>query len=153
MRICSGQGCLRAVPDDVRLCDECASDNKQAVAPVDGITEHLNRYDAELDSLRKSQRWQRLRALVVRSCPMCARCNCMISEIVDHIVPARVAISQARLSGKYLDRNAGYFLRTNLQGLCRPCHWTKTMEDKTHVGEWPDVVERERLAPKRVYSF
>ena len=135
MRVCSGQGCLRAIPDDVRLCDECAEHS----TPIDdGIAEHLNRYDAELDALRKSQRWQKLRVRVIQAFPICARCDRSISQIADHIVPARNAISQARLSGKYLDRNAGYFLMSNLQGLCRPCHYLKTMEDKTHTGPWPD---------------
>ena len=150
MRVCSGQGCLRAVPDDVRLCDECAG---VPTRTDDGITEHSNRYDAELDTLRKSQRWQRIRVQVIKAFPICARCDRSISVIADHIVPARNAISQARLSGKYLDRNKGYFLMSNLQGLCRPCHWLKTMEDKTHTGPWPDVVEKERLRPKKVYSF
>lgn len=150
MRVCSGQGCLRAVPDDVRLCDECAP---HTTPTDDGLAEHSNRYDAELDTLRKSQRWQKIRNLVVRACPICARCDRTITEIVDHIVPARVAISQTRLSGAYMDRNAGYFLRSNLQGLCRPCHYLKTMEDKTHTGPWPDVVDKERHAPKKVYSF
>ena len=52
-----------------------------------------------------------------------------------------------------MDRYAGYYIRSNLQGLCRPCHWDKTNEDKTHVGLWPDVVAVELASPKRVWSF
>jgi hypothetical protein len=42
---------------------------------------------------------------------------------------------------------------SNLQGLCRSCHYDKTLEDKTYTGDWPDVVAIERLAPKKVWSF
>jgi len=152
MRVCSGAGCLRAVPDDVRFCDEC----KPAVVCGDGISENqrTDAYNADLDSLRKTTRWQRLRALVIRSQPLCNRCQLGISEIVDHIVPAQVAIVQARKSGQYpADRWAGYFLRSNLQGLCRLCHGVKTMEDKAHSGEWPDVLDAEKRAVKKVWSF
>jgi 5-methylcytosine-specific restriction endonuclease McrA len=85
---------------------------------------------------------------------MCARCNLQLSEIVDHIVPALVAIQQARDSGKFpFDKYAGYFLLSNLQGLCRECHYRKTLEDKTHVGPWPDVVAIETAAPKKRWTF
>lgn len=150
MRVCSGAGCLRAVKDDVRFCDDC----KPAPTGNDTIREHSTAYDAVLDKLRTGSRWQRLRKLIVQRQPMCARCDLHYTEIVDHIVPAAIAIEQARSSGKYpLDKYAGYFISSNLQGLCRACHWLKTNEDKTHTGEWPDVVERELAKPKRTYSF
>jgi 5-methylcytosine-specific restriction endonuclease McrA len=151
MRVCSGAGCLRAVPDDVRLCDECAP----PIAPAsDGIAQHTSAYTAELDALRKGTRWQHLRGRVIREQPLCARCDLSISEIVDHIVPAHIAVQQARDSGRYcLDRWAGYYMRSNLQGLCRPCHYDKTVEDKTHIGPWASVVEKERQGPKKVWSF
>ena len=85
---------------------------------------------------------------------MCARCDRNLSEIVDHVVPAREAVSQARASGGYLlDKFAGYFLVTNLQGLCRSCHGVKTLEDKAHVGPWPDVVAVEAAKPRPRFSF
>jgi 5-methylcytosine-specific restriction endonuclease McrA len=75
-------------------------------------------------------------------------------KIGDHIVPAREAIEQARASGFYpFDRFAGYFLFSNFQGLCRPCHYDKTNEDKLHTGPWPDIIAIERAAPKRVFVF
>jgi 5-methylcytosine-specific restriction endonuclease McrA len=110
-------------------------------------------YTAELDKLRKSPRWQKLRGLVLRSHPMCQQCRKQLTQIVDHIIPAEIAVMQARLSGKYLDKWAGYFIRSNLQGLCRMCHALKTAEDKAHTGRWPDVVERDAQAPKRVWTF
>lgn len=151
MRVCSGPGCLRAVPDDVRFCDECKPSQQ---ASDGGIRWHTTGYDPALDALRKGTRWQRLRALVIKAQPLCARCERRISEIVDHVVPAREAIAQAQVSGRYpMDKHAGYYLRSNLQGLCRPCHADKTAEDKTHVGEWPDVVAVEQAAPKRKWTF
>ena len=151
MRICSGAGCLRAVQDSVRYCDECKPSRKAA----DEIREHTSGYDAELDRLRKGPKWQRVRREVVLRDPLCRRCELHITEEVDHIVPAREAIAQAQTSGHYtLNPTAGYYFKTNLQGLCRECHRAKTIEDKTHVGDWPDIVEKERAAMKaRVWSF
>ena len=54
--------------------------------------------------------------LVVQRQPVCGRCDLSLTEIVDHIVPAREALGQCRASGAYLDRNAGYYLLSNLQG-------------------------------------
>jgi 5-methylcytosine-specific restriction endonuclease McrA len=142
---------LRAVADDVRLCDECAP--RPATARADETKQHTSGYDALLDYLRKGSRWQRLRRLVIQEQPLCARCQLRISEIVDHIVPALVALRQAQDCGKYLDKYAGYYFRSNLQGLCRPCHGMKTIEDKTHVGPWPDVVAIERLRPVKPRVF
>jgi hypothetical protein len=149
MRICSGAGCLRAVPDDVQLCTECRP--SKAIQASDGIKAHNTGYDPELDRLRKSPRWQRLSHSVLRSQPICKRCDHNVAEITDHVVPAREAMAQMELAGR--GRTEGYFLRSNLQGLCRACHWVKTNEDKTHVGEWPDVIENERLAPPRKWTF
>ena len=84
---------------------------------------------------------------------MCCKCNKQLTAIVDHVVPAGVAIAQARDSGKFVDRFAGFFLRSNLQGLCRECHYLKTLSDKMHTGAWPNVVEQDANAPKRVWSF
>jgi 5-methylcytosine-specific restriction enzyme A len=149
MRICSGAGCLRAVPDDVRFCDEC---KPQAKMP-DDIRTHDMGYTAELDRIKKSTRWQRLRDLVARAQPICQRCRKRPTQIIDHKVPAEIAVMQAQLSGKYLDKWAGYFMWSNLQGLCRLCHAAKTAEDKAHTGTWPDVIEHEARQPKRVWSF
>lgn len=149
MRICSGAGCLRAIPDDKRFCDECKPDKA-----ADSIREHTTGYTAELDALRKGTRWQRLRALVLRAQPMCARCRKRTTQIIDHIVPAQEAVAQAQVSGRFkLDKWAGYFLRSNLQGLCRSCHADKTAEDKAHSGAWPDVLAVDDARPKRVWTF
>lgn len=152
MRLCSG-GCGSKVPDGVRYCADC----KPKPACEDGRTHTAvasGTYDAELDKLNTCKRWAAVRKRVICRDPICKRCGLRLSEIVDHIVPADVAIAQARTSGKFpFDRYAGYFLMTNLQGLCRPCHGLKTNEDKAHDAEWPNVVEKELAAPKKVWTF
>lgn len=152
MRICSGQGCLRAVSDDVRFCDEC---RPQTTAPTDdGIREHTLTDAVRYHFLYAGARWQKVRDLALRRCPMCARCDRIVSAIVDHIVPSGVAIQQAHDSGLYmLDRYAGFYFMSNLHGLCRPCHWVKTEEDKAHTGPWPDVVQKERDTPRKKFFF
>ena len=156
MRVCSGPGCLRAVRDDVRFCGECkpARPVVDVDATLSGIKDHTSGYDAVLDSLRKGTRWQRLRVLVVKRDPICKRCDLSLTEIVDHVVPAREAVSQGQLSGRFpLDKYAGYYLKSNLQGLCRSCHGLKTLEEKAHAGPWPDIVAVEQSAPKRSFRF
>lgn len=151
MRICSGPGCLRAVPDSVRFCDECKP--AKASNTTDGIREHSTGYDAELNKLVQSSRWATIRKSVLQRDPICKRCDTALSMEVDHVVPAREAIAQARATKRFFDKFAGYFFKSNLQGLCRKCHRAKTLEDKAHIGEWPDVVAREDAAPKKVWTF
>jgi hypothetical protein len=149
MRICSGAGCLRTIPDGARFCAEC---QPVQVAP-DGIREHGTGYTDELDRQRKSPKWQGVRARAMQRHPFCARCN-EVTEIIDHIVPAGVAVQQVRDSGRYpLDPWLGYYLASNLQGLCRKCHYAKTLEDKTHVGPWDSVLDAEDRAPKKRWTF
>jgi 5-methylcytosine-specific restriction endonuclease McrA len=140
------------VPEDVRFCDECKAERTPQAD--DGVRQHTSGYNEELDELRKSSRWQRVRASVLRAHPFCARCERAVAEICDHIVPAAIAVMQAQESKRYpYDKCAGYYLKTNLQGLCRSCHGVKTLEDKCHVGPWPNVVETEDKAPKKVWTF
>ena len=150
VRICSGAGCLRAVDDEVRFCDEC----KPVRPDTDGMREHTLTDRERYAFLYSGTRWQRTRAAVVAKAPLCEHCQRRPTEIVDHVVPAGVAVTQAKDSGLYkTDRWAGFYFRSNLQGLCRMCHIQKTIDDKTHTGAWPDVVEAERTAPKRRWSF
>jgi 5-methylcytosine-specific restriction endonuclease McrA len=150
MRVCSGSGCLRAVADGVRFCDECKPSN----AASDGIRTHSQTDREQYAFLYSGPRWQRLRVQVIKEHPICDRCQLSISTIADHIVPAGVAIVQAQESRLYpADKYAGFYLKSNLQGLCAPCHRVKTIEDKTHSGPWLDVIAREQAAPKRVWTF
>lgn len=134
----------------VTVCDEC----KPSAQPTDDTRVHTLTDRERYAFLYSGARWQRLRDVAIRRCPVCARCDRNLSEIVDHIVPAGVAIAQARNSGLYsADGYAGFYIESNLQGLCRSCHFWKTAEDKTHAGPWPDVLEIQRLAPKRRFTF
>ena len=153
MRVCSGAGCLRAIADDVRFCDECQSERK-AAPTTDDVRSHTLTDRERYARLYSSPRWQRTRAAIVRLYPFCGMCERRVTEIVDHIVPAGVAVAQARDSGLYpLDRVAGFYFATNLQGLCRVCHIQKTIYDKLHTGAWRDTVAIERAAPKRRFGF
>lgn len=151
MRICSGAGCLRAVPDDVRFCDEC----KPPVVKGDAeLREHSVPDRIRYAALYSGTRWQRVQAIAKRRHPFCQRCDTALTELIDHIVPSGVAVQQVRESGRFpLDKNAGFYLMSNLQGLCRRCHYYKTLEDKTHSGGWPDVLAKEERTPKKVWTF
>jgi 5-methylcytosine-specific restriction endonuclease McrA len=150
MRSCSGAGCLHVVPDDVRLSDEC----KLVVTTPDDIRVHTFTDRERYAFLYSGPRWQRTRVQVIKACPLCARCELRISEIADHIVPAGVVIEQVRASGLYrADKYAGFYFRSNLQGLCRNCHYIKTEEDKTHVGPWDNALTAELNRANRRYSF
>jgi 5-methylcytosine-specific restriction protein A len=76
---------------------------------VDTATECKAWYD--------SARWKRLRLDVIREQPFCVECITrglrVLTSDVDHIVPHR---GEPQL----------FWSRTNLQGLCRPCHTRKT---------------------------
>lgn len=152
-RLCSG-GCRSVVPDGVRFCDEC----KPAPSSEGNIREHVpvNTTDRErYADLYASNRFQDgIRPRVLQRDPICKRCGRAPSTIVDHIIPSGEAIRQVRESKRFpLDPNAGFFLLSNLQGLCRQCHGIKTQEDKAHQGEWPSVLEAHDAAPKKKWSF
>lgn len=147
MRICSGAGCGRAVPDNTRFCAEC-----KPAKTDDGIRSHTPATTdrEQYAHLYAGNRFQDgIRPRILQHDPICKRCGIEPSCIVDHIVPAGEAIRQAQASGRYpFSPFAGFFLMSNLQGLCRSCHAIKTIEDKAHVGVWPDVIAAEDAAKK-----
>jgi 5-methylcytosine-specific restriction endonuclease McrA len=151
MRLCSG--CQTKVPDDVRFCAECKAERNKTEAD-DGIRVHTFTDRERFAFLYSGERWKRgVQPLAFKRYPFCAMCD-RLSELVDHVVPAGQAIRQAQESGRYpCDRYAGFYLLSNLQGLCRSCHGKKTLEDKAHTGPWPDVLTKEDAAPKKVWSF
>jgi len=152
MRICSGAGCLRAVPDNVRFCEECKP--SRAADEIKSHTPGTTDRDQYADLYAGNRFQDGIRPKILQRDPLCKRCGIAPSVIADHIVPAGEAIRQARESGRYpYSPNAGFFLLSNLQGLCRSCHGIKTAEDKAHVGEWPSVLDAEDRAPKKVWSF
>jgi 5-methylcytosine-specific restriction endonuclease McrA len=151
MRICSGAGCMGKCADTARYCDECAIEHQQS----DGIRSHTSSDREKYHKLYSGTRWKtQTQPTVLRRDPFCKRCERVVSELVDHIVPAGVAVAQVLLSGRYpFNPVAGFYLLSNLCGLCRSCHAVKTNEDKRHVGPWPSVLEKEDAQPKKVYSF
>lgn len=155
MRICSGAGCLRAIPESktVRFCAECQAERAPKQQDVE-IREHTLSDRERYAFLYSGSRWQRVQRIALTRCPLCKRCESAISELVDHAVPAGVAVAQAQASGRWaLDKWAGFYLLSNLQGLCRGCHYLKTLEDKAHVGAWPSVVDAEDRAPTKRWTF
>lgn len=151
MRLCSG--CGTKIPAG-RTAARCKSCRAERIKPDDGIKQHGAGYDAAIDALRKDKRYQKIRAMVAAQQPFCQECKAAPTEIVDHVIPAEIAIQQARESGRWpYSPNEGFYMRCNLQGLCRSCHKRKTDRDKTHVGEWPSVIEAFDRAPKRKWSF
>ena len=150
MRLCSG--CQTKVPDNVRFCEACTPTKTD-----DGIRSHTPATTdrEQYAHLYAGNRFQDgIRPRILQRDPICKRCGLEPSVIADHIVPAGEAIRQAQASGRYpYSPHAGFYLLSNLQGLCRSCHGIKTAEDKRHVGEWPSVLEREDAAPKKVWRF
>jgi hypothetical protein len=167
MRLCSG--CQSKVANDVRFCDACKAEragkgtgadgikrHSPFAAEADGIREHSSAVDGEVYAfLYTHRRWHsgtRPKALMKH--PFCSRCGIVPTDIIDHVVPAGEAIRQVQASGRFpYDKYAGFFLLSNLDGLCRSCHALKTKEDKEHTGEWPSVLEEHDRQPKKVWSF
>jgi len=153
LRLCSG--CQSKLPDDHKgVCAQCKGAKQHRPEGMDaGVREHSFSDRDRYDFLYDSTRWKKLRRLAVTRHPFCARCP-SVTEIIDHRVPAGVAIQQAHDSGRFpADRWAGFYLISNLQGLCRPCHYIKSKEDETHVGAWGSVLDVEDRTPKRKYTF
>ena len=75
-------------------------------------------FDTEL-GFYQSIRWRNTRAAVLRDNPLCCKCKArgvlQPATVVDHIVPIK-------LGGER-------FERSNLQGLCVPCHNAKTASE------------------------
>ena len=117
MRICSGSGCLRSVPDDVRFCDECASER-----PAQQSDRHLDPFQQQY----KTARWVRFRKQVLIRHPFCAVCQRAPSRIADHIIPARVVVEAWRAERISWDMWAGFYILDNTHGLCHACHQAKT---------------------------
>jgi 5-methylcytosine-specific restriction endonuclease McrA len=170
VKLCGG--CQTKIPDDHKgRCAVCKQDRygKQA---SDGIRsnipaqagagkQHTSQagYDAEIEPLRKCKRWNDRRVQVIRRDGACVRCKAAGRpiapiEIVDHVIPAQIAIAQAWESQRFGPANkyAGYYLLCNLQGLCRPCHALKTTEDLSRT-MWPNVMDLYDAQPKKTYFF
>ena len=154
MKLCKGPGCMRAINDDARFCDECRAERKPVLAD-DGQIVHSASDRQRYAHLYNGERWKRdVQPRALKKYPICCKCSRCSSELIDHIVPAGEAIRQAQGSKRWpFSPNAGFYLMSNLQGLCRSCHAIKTAEDKAHLGAWPSVMEAYDRQPKKVWSF
>jgi hypothetical protein len=140
MRICSGPGCLRAVPDDVRFCDECRVEHN--------VTPHAPRTRVErgrTDPMMLeygTKRWQTVRRIALLKQPYCIgwRMTCQALSVVgDHNIPARTIVPVCRALGLFpMSRFPGFYVASNIVGLCHACHNRKTLvEDKC---DWTEAL-------------
>jgi hypothetical protein len=158
MRLCSG--CQTKLPDDWKgMCTACKR-TRYGTPVDDGIKSNVavqraGVYGPELDKQNKSRKWLEFtRPRILRRDPMCKRCEVAISQIVDHVIPAAIAVEQARASKRWLgDPWVGYYIETNLQGLCCGCHAKKTAEDMRRTEPWPNILDEYDKRPKKVWSF
>jgi 5-methylcytosine-specific restriction endonuclease McrA len=157
MKLCSG--CQTKLPDNWKgLCTACKADRNKPVCDdiKSNVAAHrVGVYGPELDKQNKSRKWiEYTRPRILKRDPMCKRCDVELSEIVDHVVPAAIAVEQARESKRWpFDAWVGYYLETNLQGLCRGCHGKKTADDMQRKVPWPNILDEYDKRPKKVWSF
>jgi len=113
MRLCSGPGCGRAIPDGQRFCDEC-----QKEQPAKPSRWERSKTDPIM-KLFSNPRWQRFRRLVLQQYPMCNGCHSAPSAVADHRIPARL-ICVAWL--KNLDCSRSMRGAVSISGtICRVC--------------------------------
>ena len=109
MKTCAEPGCPSLVPKGTARCPTHTRAKDRA----------LKARTAEQRRLYLWPRWGGLRRTVLREQPWCSTPGCrrMATE-VDHIVPIREGGAQ--------------WDRANLQGLCTPCHSSKTAKEVWH---------------------
>lgn len=137
MRICSGPGCLRAVRDDVRFCDECATEHKQdrpSGAQRASADEILRQYSLP--------RWNKgIRPRVLQRYPFCVDCGINPSTVADHDIPARLIVRVCRAERIFpFDPWGGFYIMSNLKGRCHSCHNAKTKVEDAQ--DWTAELER-----------
>lgn len=132
MRICSGPGCLAAVPDDVRFCDECKPDSKPEQSRVErGRTDPIMLEYG-------TKRWQECRKLALQRHPFCSGKDCnALSKVADHNIPARTLVQACKALGLFpYQKYPGFYIVANLIGLCHSCHNNKTRTEDTE--DWSE---------------
>jgi 5-methylcytosine-specific restriction endonuclease McrA len=121
VRVCSGAGCLRVVPDKVRFCGECVTER----LPKQG---NIRAREDEIQREYVTHRWNKgIRPRVLKQHPFCAVCDKRVSQVADHIIPAHLIVQVCRdLQLFPFDPMGGFYIMANLQGLCHSCHNAKT---------------------------
>jgi hypothetical protein len=157
MRLCSGVGCGRAIPEDQRYCDECAKEHaapgRDQGAPGRDTVPVGQADRDKFAAIYGSKRWRTLRRDALQAHPWCTWPGCHApATMVDHIVPLGEAIRQVRASKRFpIDQDAGAYLLSNLTGMCAQHHGDKTALDKAHQGEWPDVLAIYDATPRHKF--
>ena len=142
MRICSGAGCLRKVPDNTRFCDECAKDKAQNTKPTGA---ERAQDDAILREYTTPRCNKGLRPRALQRYPVCVDCKRALSQVADHEIPARLVVAECRKLGLFpMQRFPGFYIMENLRGRCHSCHNAKS---KVEDGQdWTEELDR-LLAP------
>lgn len=81
-------------------------------------------YSVEIQKWYNCRQWQKLRKIVLARDPVCVICLRLASVIADHIIPHK-------------GKRELFWDLTNLQGLCRSCHSTKTAAEDGGYGNAP----------------
>jgi 5-methylcytosine-specific restriction endonuclease McrA len=171
MRICSGAGCTRTVPDTVTFCHECTP----KPVPSDGIRENVPAGKAAPSSrdgrkLTGQERgytdeiaaaysadptWRKVtRPQTLQRFPFCAICKREVSRVADHIIPARIVVAACRAERMFpMEKLPGFNIRENTQGLCHGCHNEKTASEagKDYAAELETLLAKFR--GRKWFSF
>ena len=106
LRVCATSGCPAFT--DAGYCSRCRQERQARQLERRGNSAQQG-YGA---------RWRRLRAIILARDPICRICNQAPSTEVDHIEP------------KAPDQDAADATEDELQGTCKPCHSTKTLNEQ-----------------------
>jgi len=135
MRLCSGAGCGRAVPDNVRHCHECAAEHEheQKKTRVErGATDPIMLQYG-------TARWQKFRRVALARFPFC-ECKA-VAVVADHNIPARLIVEAVRAARLFpFDEWAGFYVLDNIRGRCHSCHNAKTRTEDSM--DWTDELAR-----------
>jgi 5-methylcytosine-specific restriction endonuclease McrA len=133
MRICSGAGCGRAVPNEVRFCDECKAERPPEAKRLTSLER------ARTDPMQGEYikpRWKTIRKLALQRHPFCkgwdgVPCN-ELSRVVDHNIPAILIVRVCRALKLFpYEQWPGFYILANLVGMCHGCHNKKTKTEDT----------------------
>jgi 5-methylcytosine-specific restriction endonuclease McrA len=100
-RLCNQPRCANPATTRGRCAEHARSYNRDT---------HRNRH------IYNSKRWKLTRRAVLLDQPICADCDQALAVDVDHIVP--------------LEQGGDPWARSNLAGLCRSCHGSKTRREQ-----------------------
>jgi hypothetical protein len=140
MRLCSGAGCGRALPEDQKYCDECRAEYPTTVdrAANDPI---MAQY--------RTARWQKFRKPVLINHPFCRDCPAP-ATVADHEIPARLILRVAREERWFpIDPWAGFYLAANMVGRCSRCNTVKAQTEDQKDWTQEIAMLRAKYGPRK----